>query len=181
MGTRPRSAALVTVSMLAILVGAIGAPVSAQSRSGPDQELLGRLSGRTRVSRNAETGHVGYLGGTARRPVATSAALGSPATARGAARAFVGQYGQLFGVTNPARELDVAGVARSGRGRTFVRYQQTYRGIPVIAGELIVQTDRDRDIVSVSGEASPDLKVDTRPSIGAGKARRLAIEATAKA
>jgi Zn-dependent metalloprotease len=163
-----------------VLVGALGAPVAAQSRSGPDPELLSRLGGRTRVGLNAETRTVGYLGGTANRPVATSVSLGRPATARGAARAFVGRFGSLFGVASPARELSMASVTPGGRGRTFVRYQQTYRGVPVLAGELIVQTDAQRDVVSVGGEASPDLSVDVTPSIGAARARRLAVEATAR-
>jgi Zn-dependent metalloprotease len=168
------------VSTLAILVGAIGAPVSAQTGSDPDQELLGQLGGRTRVGRNAETGRIGYLGGSASRPITTNSALGSPVSARGASRAFLSRYGRLFGVASATRELDVVAVARPGRGRTFVRYRQIHRGVPVIAGELIVQTDQDLDVVSVGGKASPDLSVDTRPSLGAARARRLALGATAK-
>ena len=35
-----------------------------------------------------------------------------------------------------------------------VRYQQNYQGIPVMGGELIVNTDENGDLYSMNGEVS---------------------------
>ena len=160
----------------ALCVSALPAPtVGAQ----PGAQLLARLGDTVTVTRNDGTGHVGFLGGTSARPLATSDSLGRPSSARLASSTFLARYAPLFGVTDAARDLHVTGTSRVA-GRTFVRYQQTYHGLPVISGELNVQVSRTNDIISVNGEASPDLSLDTDPSIAPSRARVLAIAATAR-
>ena len=130
------------------------------------------------MTRNPTTDRVGYLGGTAARPVASAAGLGHPTTALAASRTFMTRYGALFGVPDATRSLRVSRTQHVA-GRTFVRYQQTYRGLPVVAGELIVQVSRRNDVISVTGEASPDVSLSTKPDISTARARALAIAATA--
>lgn len=180
LASRHRTLLVSVLSVMVLAFTTLAVPASARSGDRAVQRsLLAQLDGRTIVTQNATTQGIGYLGGTARRPVISSAALGHPASARAASRAFLARFGQLFGVANPSRDLVVSHVERAG-GRTFVRYQQKQQGVPVIAGELIVQVSRGGDIVSVNGETSPDLSIATRPTLRAARARAIALEATAR-
>ncbi len=49
-------------------------------------------------------------------------------------------------------------------GQEHVRVQQTYRGVPVVGGELVVHMDREA-VVGVSGRFVPDLDLDVTPAI----------------
>jgi hypothetical protein len=49
-----------------------------------------------------------------------------------------------------------------------------------MGGELIVQMNEGKDVLSVSGEVLPDIKVDTSPMIGQGTAQQNALESIAK-
>jgi Zn-dependent metalloprotease len=74
----------------------------------------------------------------------------------------------------------VASEKAVGRGRTIVRFQQAYDGIPVVGGELVVQLNPDQDVLSVHGEVAPDLDLSTSPSLDAGSAQDLSRRAVAK-
>jgi hypothetical protein len=87
-------------------------------------------------------------------------------------------YGSEFGIQDAARELLVM-KSSSVDGRLSVRYQQVYNDVPVMAGELIVNMMADGSLLSINGEASPNLKVDTQPKITAEAARQLALRAIA--
>ena len=49
-----------------------------------------------------------------------------------------------------------------------------------MGGELIVNTDDNSDLYSISGEVSPDLSLSTQPTVGANQARETALQAMAK-
>ena len=66
------------------------------------------------------------------------------------------------------------------RGGSRHRYRQLHKGIPVLTGELLVNLDEFRHVISMSGEISIDLDVDARPDINRGEARSLALETVAK-
>jgi Zn-dependent metalloprotease len=61
-----------------------------------------------------------------------------------------------------------------------VRYQQTYQGIPVLGGELIVNTNDRGDLYSMNGEVSPDLSLQTQPGIDSAQAAETALQGMAK-
>ena len=73
--------------------------------------------------------------------------------------ALAKRFGPEFGLNNPARELTALKTARSDNGRMTFRYQQNYQGIPVVGGELIVNTNENGDLYSMNGEISPDLSL----------------------
>jgi Zn-dependent metalloprotease len=86
----------------------------------------------------------------------------------------------LFGVKNQSQELSVMReVVRDGQ-RSHVRFQQTYQGIPVLGGELIVNMDAAKSVLSMSGEILPDVSLDIVPAIDAAEAQQAAIAAVAK-
>lgn len=59
-------------------------------------------------------------------------------------------------------------------GQTHVRMTQTFRGIPVVGGELIVHMTDD-DVIGINGRFVPDLDVDTRVSISDSTAAARAL------
>jgi bacillolysin len=170
-----------------LLLGA--APVGGAHEPGwtpsPDSRtLLAQLrqssGGALRVSYHAATGRVRFIGADPDRPIPRMRGLTAGVEPEQAARAFLGAYGRLFGLSDPRSELVLARTRAADRGRSFVRFQQVYRGIPVLGGELIVQVDSRGNVVSANGEVAPDLEVDALPSVEAALAEDIARQAVAK-
>jgi len=61
-------------------------------------------------------------------------------------------------------------------GRTHVRYERTYRGLPVIGGDFIVHHAPGGAFDSVSVRLAKPLTLGTRPSVPAGRAASAAVE-----
>ncbi|HEU5015232.1 MAG TPA: hypothetical protein VFT66_22095 [Roseiflexaceae bacterium] len=153
---------------------------SAQSVDQPqttDRTLIGQLQqqtdGQLQIERHAETGKVRFLATTPGQPIKRARTLTASATPEQAARSFLANYGALFGLRAQADEL-VAMREPAFGDRSFVRFQQRYHGVPVLGGELVVQTDGQRNIVTANGEALPDITVDTTPGVSAQQAQAQA-------
>ncbi len=164
-----------------------GALLEADRRDQTDaagQALLDRLQdgtgGRLRISYHPLTGRVDYLGTEMGYPMPQPIAVSAGVEPEEAARAYLSVYGPLFGLTDEAYELSVTRVRSADRGRSFVRFQQVHQGLAVLGGELIVQMDKQRDVLSVTGEVLPSPAVSTVPAIAAGTAQRLALAVAAK-
>jgi Zn-dependent metalloprotease len=148
--------------LLALLMGATSMaqarPVTQPAQLQPDTPLIARIaretSGHARVSYHAETGKVRFIGADLQHAIPRPAGLASAATPEQAARAFLANYGALFGLADQAHELTVMR-APAYAGHTFVRFQQRYQGVPVMGGEVIVQVDGKRDVLSANGEILP--------------------------
>lgn len=147
-------------------------PLVQQLRAVTDQQL--------RISYHDETGNVRFLGTTVDHAVAPTSRLVANATPEQAARAFLDGYGQLFGTTDQARDLRVARVSSAGRGRSLVRFQQIYQGVPILGGELNIQLTDARQVLSANGELQPDLAISVTPAISAEVARQTAIAQVAR-
>src|SRR5215207_3236684 len=145
-------------------------PVSAQAGDGIRRQV------------NAETGKVSFIGPESGRAVSASRALGISSFARPAnpAMALAKRFAPEFGLKNPERDLSVKKAGEPQNGRVTVRYQQNYEGIPVMGGELIVNTNENGDLYSMNGEVSPNLSLQTQPTIDSEQARQTALEAAAK-
>ncbi len=125
---------------------------------------------------NPETGKLSFIGG------------GSPIKIHGAgnqrdmtpenrAMNITAVYGKEFGLNNPSQELKLLKSQKDHSGNDIVHYQQTHNGVPVIAGELIVNMNANGDLLSMSGEVSSDLVLDTKPSIQIRTASTRALNA----
>src|SRR5260221_9654042 len=68
----------------------------------------------------------------------------------------------------------------SSDGRVSARYQQKYQGIPVMGGELIVNTNDGGDFYSMNGEVSSNLALPTHPNIDSAQAKQTALQSVAK-
>jgi len=131
---------------------------------------------------NAETDKVSFIGPENRRVLSASKALGISAFARPAdpAMALAKRFAPEFGLKNPERDLTEIKAKHPGEGRVTVRYQQNYQGIPVMGGELIVNTNENGDLYSMNGEISSGISLPTQPTIDSEQARESALQAVAK-
>ena len=170
-----RAFVLVALGLLPATEGALAAAPP------PSDRDLVRELGRVRVSYHSATGKVRFVGASAGRPMARAAGVAADAAPESAARAWLGRYGRLFGLRAAAADLRALRVGPVRGGRSGVRFQQLHRGIPVLAGELNVQLDGSRNVLSANGELSPALAVSVVPEVNAGKARERALAAVAKA
>jgi Zn-dependent metalloprotease len=139
-------------------------------------DQLNQLTGsKVRMGTHALTGKVRYIGVDPANPIRQPAGLSAKPTPEEAARGFLSTYGTLFGLVDQARELSVMHTKSGEQGRSFVRFQQVYSSIPVLGGELIVQSNSSNDIVSANGKVLPDVSVDTTPVISADVAIEKAL------
>jgi Zn-dependent metalloprotease len=131
------------------------------------------------VAYHSETGSVRFLGSTPGKPIARPSGLEPTAAPTTVARAFLDRYGGAFGIQEQARELRVTSVRAASNARDVVRFQQVHTGVPVLGGELVVDLDGDRNLLSLTGEAlaSPDISV--VPRVLPAAARDAALRAVA--
>ena len=99
-----------------------------------------------------------------------SSPLGGPPEE--AARIFIAQNSELFGVSSAA-DLRLFS-ARSALGGHLIRFQQTFDGIPVKNGGIGIVMNADRRVIMASGPFFRDVNVNTTPSITADQARQYA-------
>lgn len=132
-----------------------------------------------RVAVDSSTGLVTFIGADSNRSLRRSSSL-SGFVAEDAALALVKDHGSLFGLRDPGRELRLMKKVRTESGRSMVRYQQHHKGVPVVAGEIIVNTDFGNNLLSMGGRISPSLDLSTTPKISAEEASTIAIHAVGK-
>ena len=129
---------------------------------------------------NAQTGKVSFIGPESGRALSASRALGTFIRPQDPAMALARRFGSEFGLESPERELAEMATKRPGNGRLTVRYQQSYQDVPILGGELIVNTSENGDLYSINGEISPDIALSTQPAIDPEQARQTALHAAAK-
>src|SRR5690242_869426 len=140
----------------------------------PNADLTGQLSRQgARLSYDAHSKLAHYIGANV-QPIRVPG-IRANASRADAARGFLGQYGRLFGLRDQSQELSIARQKTPDSSRAFVRFQQVYRGVPVLGGELNVQVNAANEIVSTNGEISPNLNVGTSPTVTAATARQTAM------
>lgn len=195
MNTRMRILAILfAVTMVITLVIPTGVRmiVSAQEGStggstgpSPDQSDAASTasfpsSGKVTVTYHSDTGKLSFVSAEAGTSIPQPGVLPADATADEAARNFLAAYGSGFGIQDPVNELKVLKESATADGRTFVRYQQVYQGIPVLGGELIVQLDGKKNVLSANGEALPDISLNISPKLNAESASLISMEVVGK-
>ncbi len=91
------------------------------------------------------------------------------------ARKFIQTHGAAFGNNNLALNLETISNHAVKANGNFIRFQQTYRKVPVIAGELNVHITLTHQVASMNGEVLPDIDVDTTPTITESAAEKIAL------
>ena len=141
--------------------------------------IQAQTGGHAHISFHGETGTVRFIDTERGYPIPRPSGLTASASPEQAARRFLSDYSPLFGLTDQAHELIVSR-AETAPADSFVRFQQVHQGVPVLAGELIVHVDQQRNILSANGELLPSLKLDVTPRIDAATAQTNALLALAR-
>jgi Zn-dependent metalloprotease len=170
-----------TLVLLAAL-SPFGAILSATPSQPPDlaATLRQQSTGPVRIAYHAATGKARFVGASPGQPIRHSAGRARATSPTGAARDFLADYGALFGLTDQARELVVERERSIDRGRASVRFRQVYQGIPVVAGELMVQVDSAGNTISADGEIAPIVGLPTTPEVTADSAQQSALQLAAR-
>lgn len=132
------------------------------------------------IVRNPGTGLVAWMSGAEAAPAARAAAPGGAMSFEDAARAFLGQQSAAFGLRSGSSELATQSTKLDSDGRGFVRFQQTYQGLPIIGAEIVVQMDGGRNVMSVNSRSVGDLNLQTAPGVTGADAVKIALESTAR-
>jgi Zn-dependent metalloprotease len=170
----------VIAATLALGVGSsVAAKGSSQEPKPPDPaEFLADqcLDPHGQVTFQALTGKINFVGTSPNQPIQQPIESLRSATPEEAARGYLSTCGSLFGLSNQADELIVKRQNKVEDGRSVFRFQQTYQGIPVFGGELVVQLNAANDILMVNGGMLPDIKLDTQAGIDAATAQQAALQ-----
>ncbi len=161
--TRSMSAKPIFLALIAL----IAAPASAAADG---------FGASADVTRSDETGKVIFVGTEPGKPIPAPSGIGAGDPATTAALAYLDAHAQELGIAGD--ELDIL-EASSGPDGTAVHTQQVVNGVPVIAGELIVNLTPSNEILSVSGEALPAGPIDTEPALSRDEAGAAAIDGVA--
>jgi Zn-dependent metalloprotease len=132
------------------------------------------------VEYHALTGRVSFVGTAPGESLALPPGVDPETAPETVARAFLARYGYALGISDQARELDVTSV-RQPAGRHVVRFQQVLSGVPVFAGELVVNLDDGGNMLSLGGEALPAPPPSVEPAVPPDLARELAVASAAAA
>ncbi len=130
---------------------------------------------------NAESGRVSFIRPEEGISLPAEKALGSASLMQeDPALALAMRYAPEFGLQDAGRDLSIMKSSQEEDGMRTVRFQQSHEGVPVMGGELIVNTDGSGDLYSMSGEVSPGLTLSTQPAVSAEQARETALKSMAK-
>jgi Zn-dependent metalloprotease len=154
-----------------------GAVFATPQQSGQEQSPAAKHEPKRGT--NPETGKLSFIGGG--DPIfvpGVSDVKGMPTQER--AMRMANAYSKEFGLKNPSQELNLLKLQKDASGKDIARYQQLYKGIPVIAGEMVINMTDNGELLSISGEVSSDLALDSKPAIKAQEARQTALNEIAK-
>lgn len=91
------------------------------------------------------------------------------------AKTFLGQHRTLFGMQEDLNDLNLIEVDISSRGMRHVRFQQTYKGIPIHKATYQVHIRPDGRIDMANGNYYKDVEVSTSSSVGSSSAEQTAL------
>lgn len=150
-------AVLAIFAFMATIASAQAGPHPALDRQGI-QKLVDRTGGEARVSVDPVTGAARFV----RLPSGSlPKAVGTP---REKAMAFLREYGSVFGVTAPEKQLQFTQERRDALNGEHVTFRQVHDGLPVFGAEIRAHF-RNGELFAVNGTFLPGIKVRT-PGIG---------------
>ncbi len=76
---------------------------------------------------------------------------------------FLSENREIFGLKEPAKELEVISNITDDISMTHIKYQQTFNGIKIFPSQLVVHFNKDGSIESVNGRYFPTPEINTIP------------------
>jgi len=133
------------------------------------------------VSTDSITGKVKFIGSELSNAIVHPSSFDiNSATSEDSARQFLSDYGNYLGIRSKEDKLSLISSKNLEDGRAVVRMQQEYDNVPVFGGEIIVQMNSKKSIISVGSKLMPDLNVNMGYNLDAGEASENALNAVAK-
>lgn len=139
-----------------------------------DQTLRLESYGAT-VTTQRSTGVANFVRFPANSPLSVHSRSQAPSDA------FLAEYGSVFGIQDPALELQQVDAVEDQHGFTRSSYTQVYKGLSVFGGILHVHSNSAGDITAANGIFVPKIDVDTTASVTSNSAETVAINATLNA
>ncbi|UCC31157.1 MAG: M4 family metallopeptidase [Phycisphaerales bacterium] len=104
------------------------------------------------VRKSNVTGHASFVTAAGGGPISVKLPMGrvQPRPAD-----FLEEYGHLYGITDPLRQLAVGKTRTDLIGHTHTTYKQVHGGVPVFSGMLNVHQDARGRIVAANGDFYP--------------------------
>ncbi|MDI6804576.1 MAG: M4 family metallopeptidase [Bacteroidota bacterium] len=87
---------------------------------------------------------------------------------------FLSENKDLFGLKEPAKELNVISNITDEIGMTHIKYHQQVNGVKIFHGQLIAHFNSDGSVESVNGRYYPTPDINTIPSIDIHTALQIA-------
>ncbi len=112
---------------------------------------------------------------TGQAPIFLSGRLSkSNGSALATATDFLNRYSDLLKIVSPEAEFIPRSPENDPQGRTHIRFDQSYKGLPVWGKQLIAHLDEKGGLYNISGRWVPTPEVSTTPSISEGDAIQIA-------
>ncbi len=145
------------------------------------EQMKAAATGAVTISTHPTTGNVRFIRVTGQGDLAPSFAMttaqATQAQLTAKATDYLTRYGQLFGVTDPATQLQFQSANRDAYGFTDLIYAQVYQGVPVFGGVLQAHFDAAGNLTAVNGMAVPLSEIATTPRLQVSEAETAAISA----
>jgi Zn-dependent metalloprotease len=165
-------AALTALVIFTFIFSAFGPPAAAAQGQQQDDGIVRDY--------NTESGKVSMISGADDQPITILGVMEAGLTDEQRADMLVQSFAPEFGITDPASDLKISEQDQPAENRVTTRYQQTFQGVPVIAGELIVNANDQGALSSMGGEVAQGLELDTDPSITVEDAVEIAKQGMVK-
>ena len=165
--------------LVGLVAGLVLLGANAANSTDISKQIADLKARNAHIRTDPDTGVVRLIGAWPQAPLIVPS-VNEVTRADVAAMAAVKHFGPMFGLTLPGQELRPVREETRARGGSVHRYRQLHKGIPVLTGEIVVNLDQYRRVISMSGEISQSLDVDTRADINPGEARSLALQAVSK-
>lgn len=162
---------LVLVLALVAVLGSMFSPTTATESPHSTSSVAQGGSGLRAF--NEQTGALNFINFAGQ----TSGRVSNANEAMAVANTYAGQFGLAAG-----SQVGLVGTTQSRSGSTYYRFQQTYNGIPVLAGEMKIAVGARGNINAISGEFAQNLtNVATAPTITGAVASQSAAAFAARA
>ncbi|MEK6750941.1 MAG: M4 family metallopeptidase, partial [Chloroflexota bacterium] len=175
--------ALIIISILAAGGSTNAAAKSASQEPLPNsvnqQKLNQCLGAEGNTTYHPLTGNVSFAGASPDKPIQQITEGLQSASPEDAARGYLSECGYLFGLTDQTNDLVVNRQRVTEDGRTVVRFQQHFQGIPVFGGELLMQLGAGNNVILVNGSLLPRVKLNTQPGVDPAAAQQAALQLVA--
>ena len=144
--------------------------------------------GDARTARHARTGNLRSITTVAGRAIPHPRPRDAQGSPEDAARSYLSVCGSLFGLEAPEAQLtlrdhgsqSIAADQRAPGNRSFVRFQQTHRGVPIVGGELNIHLDEKNNVLFAGGKTLSTIRLNIAPAVDAAAAVDAALDAVAK-